>query len=161
MCLEKTLVAWDILHKGLPWWLSGKESTCQRRRCKRCGFNPWVGKNPWRRKLHPTPVFLSEQCQGQRSLCRLHNPWGHKRGWHDLAPEQQTILHKNMCDRKTACTEGLFTRQHFNKSIFEIATWLKQPPLSNILWTFLPNSKTNHKKVSFPIFLWCTVSTLK
>ena len=25
----------------------------------RCGFNPWVGKIPWRRKLQPTPVFLS------------------------------------------------------------------------------------------------------
>ena len=32
---------------GLPWYLSGKESTCQ---CWRCGFHPWVGKMPWRRK---------------------------------------------------------------------------------------------------------------
>ena len=31
----------------LPWWLSGKESTCQ---CRRLGLNPWVGKIPWRRK---------------------------------------------------------------------------------------------------------------
>ena len=23
--------------------------TCQCRRCKRCGFSPWVGKIPWRR----------------------------------------------------------------------------------------------------------------
>ena len=22
------------------------------------GFNPWVGKIPWRRKWQPTPVFL-------------------------------------------------------------------------------------------------------
>ena len=28
---------------GLPWWLSGKESTCQ---CRRCGFDPWVRKIP-------------------------------------------------------------------------------------------------------------------
>ena len=28
---------------GLSRWLSGKESTCQ---CKRCGFDPWVGKIP-------------------------------------------------------------------------------------------------------------------
>ena len=39
---------------GLPWWLSGKKS-CQ---CKRRGFNPWVGKIPWRREWQPTPVFL-------------------------------------------------------------------------------------------------------
>ena len=28
-------------HCGLPWWLSGKESTCQGRGC---GFDPWVKK---------------------------------------------------------------------------------------------------------------------
>ena len=33
----------------------GKESTCQ---CRRRGFNPWVGKMPWRRKWQPTLVFL-------------------------------------------------------------------------------------------------------
>ena len=42
------------LHR-LPWGLSGKESTCQRRRC---GLDPWVRKIPWRRKWQPTPVFL-------------------------------------------------------------------------------------------------------
>ena len=40
---------------GLPWWLSGKESTCQ---CRRCRFTPWVWKIPWRRKWQPTPVYL-------------------------------------------------------------------------------------------------------
>ena len=44
--------------KGLPRWLSGKESGCQCSRHKRCRYNPWVGKIPWKRKWHPTPVFL-------------------------------------------------------------------------------------------------------
>ena len=52
---------------GLPRWL-GKECTCQWRRCKNNRFDPWVGKNPWRRKWHPTPVFLPGKCQGERSL---------------------------------------------------------------------------------------------
>ena len=30
----------------LPWWLRGKESACQ---CRRCRVNPWIGKVPWRR----------------------------------------------------------------------------------------------------------------
>ena len=34
----------------------------------RCGFNPWVGKIPWRRERLPTPVFLPEEFHGQRSL---------------------------------------------------------------------------------------------
>ena len=33
--------------KGLPTWLSGKEPTCH---CRRCQFDPWVRKMPWRRK---------------------------------------------------------------------------------------------------------------
>ena len=32
-----------------PSGASGKEPACQCRRCKRPGFNPWVGKIPWRR----------------------------------------------------------------------------------------------------------------
>ena len=36
----------------LPRCHSGKESVCQRRRCR---FDPWVGKIPWRRKQQPTP----------------------------------------------------------------------------------------------------------
>jgi len=28
---------------GLPWWFSGKESTCQ---CRRHGFNPWSREIP-------------------------------------------------------------------------------------------------------------------
>ena len=45
---------------------SGKVSTCQCRRYKRCGFSPWVGKIPWRRALKP--VFLTGEFHGQRSL---------------------------------------------------------------------------------------------
>ena len=34
----------------------------------RDGFDPWVGKIPWRRAWQPTPVFLSGEFHGQRSL---------------------------------------------------------------------------------------------
>ena len=47
---------------------SGKEPTCQCRRQRRCGFNPWVGKIPWRRKWQPTPLFLPGKSHEQRSL---------------------------------------------------------------------------------------------
>ena len=47
------------LHKESirKWNCTGKEAACQYRRCKRCGFDPWVGKIPWRRAWQPTPVF--------------------------------------------------------------------------------------------------------
>ena len=31
------------------------------RRCKRCGFDLWVRKIPWRRAWQPSPVFLPEE----------------------------------------------------------------------------------------------------
>jgi len=58
----------EALLKGVSQWCSGKESTCQCRRHKRCKFNPWVGKIPWRRKGQPVPVFLPRKSHGQRSL---------------------------------------------------------------------------------------------
>ena len=41
--------------------------------CRRPGFNPWVGKIPWKRKWQPTPVFLPGKSYGQRSLSG-HSP---------------------------------------------------------------------------------------
>ena len=51
-----------------------KKSACQ---CRRGGFNPWVGKIPWRKKWQPTPVFLPGEFHGQRSLLG-YSSWGHK-----------------------------------------------------------------------------------
>ena len=46
----------------------GKGSTWQHRRCRRLRFHICIGKVPWRRKWHPTPVFLPRKFHGQRSL---------------------------------------------------------------------------------------------
>ena len=47
------------------------------RRRKRCRFNPWVRKIPWRRKWQPSPIFLPGKSHGQRSLAGF-SPWGCK-----------------------------------------------------------------------------------
>ena len=41
------------------------------------GFDPWVGKIPWRRKWQPIPVLLPGKSHGWRSLVG-YSPWGHK-----------------------------------------------------------------------------------
>ena len=58
---------------GLPWWLSGKESACQR---ERRGFDPWVRMIPWRRRWRHTLVLVPGGSRGQRSLAG-YSPWGH------------------------------------------------------------------------------------
>ena len=52
------------------------------------GFNPWVGKIPWRREWQPTPEFLPGEFHGQRSLAG-YSPWGHK----ELDTTDQLTLH--------------------------------------------------------------------
>ena len=59
------------------------------RRCKRCGFNPWIRKIPWRRKWQPTAVFLLGKSHGQRSLAGSI-PWAHKRVGHNLVDQTTT-----------------------------------------------------------------------
>ena len=63
-------------HKGFPGGANGKEPTCHCRKHKRCRFDPWVRKIPWRRAWQPTPVFLPGESHGQRSLVG-YSPWGH------------------------------------------------------------------------------------
>ena len=61
----------------LPRVASGKEPTCQLRRCNRLEFNPWVRKIPWRRPQQLTPISLPGEFHGQRSLAG-YSPWGCK-----------------------------------------------------------------------------------
>ena len=56
-----------------------------------------VGLIPWRRALHPTPVFLPGESHAQRSLVG-YSPWGSKeldmteRTWHARVPIKHTRL---------------------------------------------------------------------
>jgi len=70
---------WSLFFiRGFP---SGSEVKGKKKKiclqCRRCGFDPLVGKMPWRRKWQLTPVFQPGKSQGQRSLVG-YNPWGHK-----------------------------------------------------------------------------------
>ena len=85
------------LHCGLQWWTPkstiktgrwprcrgfpgdtrGREPACQCGRRKRHGFDLWVGKIPWRWTWQPTPIFLTAESHGQRSLVG-YSPWGRK-----------------------------------------------------------------------------------
>ena len=59
---------------SFPGGSDGKESAWQ---CGRAGFDPWVGKIPWKGEWLPSPVFLPAEFNGQRSLAGS-NLWGCK-----------------------------------------------------------------------------------
>ena len=69
---------------GFPGGINGKEPASQCRRWKRCEFDPWVRKIPWRKATHS--VFMLGESHGQRSLGGLQ-PVGSERaghGWNNL-----------------------------------------------------------------------------
>ena len=76
-------LAWSHINKDtgrcltlilLSRWLRDKQSICQCRRLRRCRFDSWAGKIPWRREWQPTPVFSPRKFHGQRSLGGS-SPW--------------------------------------------------------------------------------------
>ena len=99
--------------EGFPGGSVLKGTTCQ---CKRLGFDPWVGKMPWKRKWQPTLVFLPGKSHGKRTLAG-YSPWGHRRVGHT-----QAQAHGTLCGKKSprptrlhaqstqfALTEGTFS----------------------------------------------------
>ena len=55
---------------------------------RRHRFTLWVRKIPWGREWQPTPVFLSGESHGERSLAG-YSPWGRKTVRCDLATEHR------------------------------------------------------------------------
>ena len=74
---------------GFPGGATGKVPASKCRRPKRLGFDPWVGKLPWRRAWQPTPVSFSGESHGQKSLAcqsmelhRVRHYWSNLAGRH-------------------------------------------------------------------------------
>ena len=77
---------WAYMEMGFPGGASAKEPACQCRRHKRCGFDPWLGRSPWRRPWQLTPVFLPGKLHGQRRLqATVHRVVRVKYNWSNFA----------------------------------------------------------------------------
>ena len=85
------------LFLGLPRWCCGQETARQCRRLKRHGFNPWVGKIPWRRAWQPTPVFLPGESHKHSDTTEA--TW-HAHSISYLPPTQQ---HLKQCEAAHVC----------------------------------------------------------
>ena len=99
---------------GFPGSSRGKEPTCQCRRCKRHSFNPQVRKTPWRKAWQPTPVFLSGEAHGQRSLVGC-SPWA-------LIELDTTEATLHACMRAHVFSSSCVLFDHLNVSIMREGT---------------------------------------
>ena len=86
---------------GLLRWLSSKESAYQCRRHRRCGFDLWVGKIPWRREWQITASFLPGKFHGQRSLAG-YSPGGSQRVKHSWVTEHARSFSNCVCDEASS-----------------------------------------------------------
>ena len=85
-----SLYVQDIINHiiKLPWWLEGEESACN---VGDPGSTPGL-EDPLEKEWQPTPVFLSGEFYGQRSLAG-YSLWGSKQL--DMI-EQLTHIHNHM-----------------------------------------------------------------
>ena len=80
-----------MVYLGPPCWLR-QERIFQK--CRRHGFDSWVGKIPWRREQQPTLVFLLGEFHGQKSLVYC-SPWGREES--DTTEQLTLSLHDMFC----------------------------------------------------------------
>ena len=104
---------------GFPCGLTVEESACS---CRRPGFNPWIGKIPWRRERLPTPVFWPGELHG------LYGPWGHKEFhfhcvlyW--VVGEMSHVL-KVRARNPLYILEAVRINTNWSKIIFTMFSWL-------------------------------------
>ena len=107
--------------------------------CRRPGFNPWVGKIPWRREQLPTPVFWLGEFHG------LYSSWGRKESdmteWLSLsiwfkygASLQKTKGSFETTTRNNGTISFIYTASIMWQTICCILTSLSYPIFTEILW---------------------------
>ena len=99
MLIDEGQVKRALTKVQLPRWRSGKEPTCQCRRCRRHRFDPWIRKILCRRKRQPIPVSLPGKSHGQRSL-EGYSPWGRKDTTYSLNSLEKTLMLGGIGDRR-------------------------------------------------------------
>ena len=122
-----------IVLAGFPGGTSGKEPACQCRRHKRHGFDPWVGKIPWRRRWQPTLISLprespwTEELMGYfhgvtKSLKRLSihtDCFARQRG------TQQIFASEKLCLNLRVFNEEFIAIRLFNRRFLRVAQTVK------------------------------------
>ena len=120
-CLQSFPSSESFLMSGLFTSVGQRNSPCNEyleliSQCRRCRFNPWVGKILWRRKWLPTLVYLPGESNGHRSL-EVYTPWGLKES--DMT---DGITHTHWCFHFTKYTYYMVSQ--YSPLLFFSPPWL-------------------------------------
>ena len=94
-------------HHEPPSWLNSKESSCQ---CRKCRFNPWVRKIPWKREWPTHSSILAWRIPWTEEPGRLLQSMGSQRVGHNWA---------HTCTRLHTQTSSTF----FYDQTIKFSTW--------------------------------------
>jgi len=77
-CRRENIKVWSLLIicERLPWWLSGKESSCQ---CRRCGLIPRLGRSSGEGNGYPLQYACLENPM-DRGAWQAASPWRSESG---------------------------------------------------------------------------------
>ena len=135
---------WYDLSGWLPGGATGKELTCQFRRRKRCRFDPWVGKIPWKRKWQPTP------CLGN-TIHAWEIPWAEE----PSRPQSMgslTVRH----DWVTACMHFRMAIKQALSKLLKICTHFDPATPFLIIYPVRMLNMAQVRKQVRKKYLWCT-----
>ena len=128
--------------------------------CRKPGFDPWVGKIPWRRKWQSTPVFLPGKSRGQRSMAGP-SPWGRKESdpseYSSLETQIKNIALSKPLTRHT-CFCTFLTEQARIDSRNPSSCWAPLSTSTSVLITACSEVKiasADRTRLHNPGFRWC------
>ena len=97
----------ECLSAAQQWWLSGKESACQ---CRRCGFGSLGWKDLLEKEM---ATYFALEISWTEEPGMLYSPWGYKKVRHDLC------LTNNSCDLTYALTWKM-SHVHLEKTVYSV-----------------------------------------
>ena len=110
------------------------------RSCRRCRFDPWVRKSPWRRAWQPTSVFLPGESHGQRSLAG-YSPWRCRVG-----RNRSDLVHTHM-----PSAPEIFKRKTMQ---FTQVLWIKEQPDPSFSFQYFVLAWRKRVAYGLGIFSW-------
>ena len=106
---------------SFPGGATIKAPACQCRRYKRCVFNPWVRKIPWRREGNPLQYSWLENPMDRGASQAIYNPW---------VAQSQTRL-------KRLSTHSHLPRGRALLYLAECQAWVSRVSKKNVLSKYL------------------------
>ena len=143
-----------IFAMGFPKWHSVKESTCQCRRQKRCGFNPGSGR---------TLGVGNGNCS---NILAWKFPWTEESRVHGITKSWTTLsTHTHLCTRYHCATDfgwGVVTMGHFQIKAFNC--WYEFPTILFLVYNSHGKKKCSNARKTIwrvmdqQIAIWRTVA---